>query len=86
MPDDIKDPHNIAIACYVNDELRQSSNTNDLIYNCFEQIAYLSTAFTLELRDIIATGTQPALVSQWTRRSFCPSAMWSVARSRAWAI
>jgi 2-keto-4-pentenoate hydratase/2-oxohepta-3-ene-1,7-dioic acid hydratase in catechol pathway len=56
-PDEIDDPHNLEISCYVNGEQRQSSNTSDLIHNCYEQIAYLSTAFTLEPGDIIATGT-----------------------------
>ena len=42
---------------FVNDELRQESNTDDLIFNCYDIIEFLSTAFTLEPGDIIATGT-----------------------------
>ena len=56
-PDEIGDPHNLDIKCFVNGELRQSSNTKELIHNCFAQIAYLSTAFTLAPGDIISTGT-----------------------------
>jgi 2-keto-4-pentenoate hydratase/2-oxohepta-3-ene-1,7-dioic acid hydratase in catechol pathway len=41
---------------YVNDEVRQSSKTREMIHNIYQQIAYLSTAFTLESCDLIATG------------------------------
>jgi 2-keto-4-pentenoate hydratase/2-oxohepta-3-ene-1,7-dioic acid hydratase in catechol pathway len=41
----------------VNDELRQDGNTGEMIYDCFQQIAHLSAAFTLEPGDVIATGT-----------------------------
>jgi 2-keto-4-pentenoate hydratase/2-oxohepta-3-ene-1,7-dioic acid hydratase in catechol pathway len=56
-PDEVGDPHKLDISCFVNGEKRQSSNTSDLIHNCFEQIAYLSTAFTLEPGDVLVTGT-----------------------------
>ena len=42
---------------WVNDELRQESNTKQLIFDCFALVEHLSTAFTLEPGDIIATGT-----------------------------
>ena len=51
------DPHNLMLRTFVNDELRQESNTDDLIFNCYDIIEFLSTAFTLEPGDIIATGT-----------------------------
>ena len=47
------------INCYVNNELRQSSDTGDMIWDCFEQIEYLSRAMTLKPGDIITTGTPP---------------------------
>ena len=56
-PDEIEDPHNLDIRLYVNDEIRQDSNTSYMIYNCFDMIEYLSTVFTLEPGDIFATGT-----------------------------
>jgi 2-keto-4-pentenoate hydratase/2-oxohepta-3-ene-1,7-dioic acid hydratase in catechol pathway len=37
--------------------MRQSGSTGEMINNCFEQIAYLSTVCTLEPGDVIATGT-----------------------------
>jgi len=55
--DDIPDPHTLGVRCFVNGENRQDSNTSDLIYNIWQQIAYLSTAFTLETGDLFATGT-----------------------------
>ena len=51
------DPHNLMLRTFVNDELRQETNTDDLIFNCYDIIEFLSTAFTLEPGDIIATGT-----------------------------
>ena len=57
--DEVPEPHNLKIECYVNGEIRQSSNTNDMIWNCYEQIEYLSSAMTLYPGDIIATGTPP---------------------------
>lgn len=55
--DELPNPHQLALRTYVNDELRQESNTKQLIFDCFHLVEYLSTAFTLEPGDIIATGT-----------------------------
>jgi 2-keto-4-pentenoate hydratase/2-oxohepta-3-ene-1,7-dioic acid hydratase in catechol pathway len=55
--DEIADPQSLDLRCYVNGELRQSSNTAQMIHPIAEQIQYLSTAFTLEPGDLIATGT-----------------------------
>ena len=55
--DEVPDPHALGLRCFVNSELRQSSNTSEMISNIWQQIAYLSTAFTLEPGDLIATGT-----------------------------
>jgi 2-keto-4-pentenoate hydratase/2-oxohepta-3-ene-1,7-dioic acid hydratase in catechol pathway len=56
-PDELPDPHNLAFRTLVNGEVRQQSNTNNLIHNCWKLIAELSTACTLEPGDVIATGT-----------------------------
>lgn len=56
-PDEVKDPHNLNLRMYVNGELRQEANTSDMIYNIWQQIAYLSTVMTLEPGDVLATGT-----------------------------
>ena len=55
--DEIDDPHNLALKTFVNDEERQNTNTNLMIYNCYTLIEYLTTAFTLEPGDLIPTGT-----------------------------
>lgn len=55
--DEINDPHNLAIKTWIDDEKRQDSNTQHMIFNCYELIAYLSQAMTLEPGDVIATGT-----------------------------
>ncbi|NOQ14797.1 MAG: fumarylacetoacetate hydrolase [Methyloprofundus sp.] len=55
--DEIADPHNLMLKTWVDDELRQSSNTRHMIFNIYQMIAYLSQAMTLEPGDVIATGT-----------------------------
>ncbi len=55
-PDEV-DPHNLMLRTFVNGDLRQETNTNDLIFNCYDIIEFLTTAFTLEPGDVIATGT-----------------------------
>lgn len=55
--DEIGDPHTLAIRCLVNGETRQSSNTKNLVFDCFDQISYLSQAMTLMPGDIVFTGT-----------------------------
>ncbi len=55
--DEIPDPHNLELKTWVDDELRQHSNTRHMIFNCFQMIAYLSQAMTLEPGDVISTGT-----------------------------
>ncbi|MEN3283325.1 MAG: hypothetical protein V7607_4465 [Solirubrobacteraceae bacterium] len=51
------DPHALPIRTLVNGEVRQSSNTKHLIFNCFDLVETLSTVFTLEPGDVVATGT-----------------------------
>ncbi len=55
--DEIADPHALRLRCLVNGEVRQDSDTGGLIYNIWQQISYLSTAFTLQSGDLLATGT-----------------------------
>jgi ureidoglycolate lyase len=55
--DEIGDPHALGIRCLVNGETMQNSNTRHLVFNCFDQIAHLSQAMTLEPGDMIFTGT-----------------------------
>jgi 2-keto-4-pentenoate hydratase/2-oxohepta-3-ene-1,7-dioic acid hydratase in catechol pathway len=56
-PDEVPDPQNLWLRTEVNDEVLQDGSTRDMIFGVAEQIATLSTSFTLEPGDIIATGT-----------------------------
>ena len=56
-PDEVGDPHALGLRTWVDDELRQDSNTKHLIHDCFAQVEHLTTAFTLEPGDVISTGT-----------------------------
>lgn len=56
-PDDMTDPHQLSMRMLVNGEVRQEVNTGEMIYNIWQQIAYLSTVMTLEPGDVLATGT-----------------------------
>lgn len=55
--DEVPDPHSLDLKTWVNGELRQHSNTKHLIFDCFTLVEHLSTAFTLEPGDVVATGT-----------------------------
>lgn len=55
--DEIPDPQALALRSFVNGELRQESHTSNMIHPVAAQIEYLSSAFTLEPGDLIATGT-----------------------------
>ena len=55
--DEIDDPHKLNLKTYVNDEMRQNTNTELMIYDCYTLIEYISTAFTLTPGDLIPTGT-----------------------------
>ncbi len=54
---DIPDAQNLAIKLWVNDVIKQDSNTGKMIYSIAEQIAHLSTGMTLHPGDVILTGT-----------------------------
>jgi 2-keto-4-pentenoate hydratase/2-oxohepta-3-ene-1,7-dioic acid hydratase in catechol pathway len=55
--DEVGDPHTLDLKTWVNGELRQHSNTSQLLFNAFDLIEHLTTAFTLEPGDVISTGT-----------------------------
>jgi 2-keto-4-pentenoate hydratase/2-oxohepta-3-ene-1,7-dioic acid hydratase in catechol pathway len=56
-PDEVGDPHDLSIRSTVNGEVRQSSNTADMIFKVPEIVSYCSHAFSLEPGGVIATGT-----------------------------
>jgi 2-keto-4-pentenoate hydratase/2-oxohepta-3-ene-1,7-dioic acid hydratase in catechol pathway len=57
LTDEMPDPHGHVITCSVNGDMRQQSNTANLVFDVWAQIEYLSQAMTLEPGDIIFTGT-----------------------------
>ncbi len=55
--DEINDPNNLDLRISVNGEMRQDSNTRDLVYDVGRLIEYASERYTLLPGDIIMTGT-----------------------------
>lgn len=60
--DEVADPNNLRLKTYVNGELRQDSNTNDMIFHVDEIISYISQHMTLTPGDLILTGTPSGVI------------------------
>ncbi len=61
--DEIGDPHNLEIKTLVNGEVRQHSNTSQLIFDCYELVAAMSEVCTLKPGDVISTGTSSGVAA-----------------------
>ncbi len=68
--DEISDPHNLSLKTWVDDELRQNANTAQMLFNCYEMVAYLSAAMTLEVGDVISTGTPSGVGVKMSPRGY----------------
>jgi 2-keto-4-pentenoate hydratase/2-oxohepta-3-ene-1,7-dioic acid hydratase in catechol pathway len=55
------DPSNQNISLRVNGELRQNSNTKNMIFPVEELLSFISNIMTLKPGDVIATGTPPGV-------------------------
>lgn len=55
--DEVGNPHELGIRSFVNGQARQNSNTRHLVFDVWDQIAYVSQVMTLEAGDIVFTGT-----------------------------
>ena len=55
--DEIPDPQNLSVRLWVNGELKQDFNTNDMAHKIPKAISWLSSIHALEPGDLIATGT-----------------------------
>jgi len=55
--DDVPDPGKLRLRTWVNGELRQDTNTSDLIFGCDELVAFIAQTCTLAPGDLILTGT-----------------------------
>ena len=51
------DPTNIQVICRVNGEEKQNQNTSDLLHPLTKIIEYVSSVITLEVGDVLMTGT-----------------------------
>ncbi|NOU75070.1 FAA hydrolase family protein [Paenibacillus sp. LMG 31458] len=60
--DEVGNPNDLEIKTYVNGEVRQHSNTSDMIFHCDEIVSYISQHMTLVPGDIILTGTPEGVV------------------------
>ena len=61
--DQIPDPQNLKLECRVNGEVRQFSNTSDMIFSCAHIISYVSQIWTLKPGDIFFTGTPEGVIN-----------------------
>lgn len=64
--DELGDPHRLDFRTLVNGEVRQQSNTRNLIHDCYDLVAAISAACTLEPGDVIASGTPSGVASART--------------------
>ncbi|MBS4210261.1 fumarylacetoacetate hydrolase family protein [Bacillus sp. FJAT-50079] len=55
--EDIADPMNLQLQTYVNGELKQKGSTQDMVFDICTLIEYISSFMTLNVNDIILTGT-----------------------------
>lgn len=55
--DEVPAPQDLRLRTWVNGELRQDGSTSEMVVPIAEQIAYLSQSTTLEVGDVITTGT-----------------------------
>jgi 2-keto-4-pentenoate hydratase/2-oxohepta-3-ene-1,7-dioic acid hydratase in catechol pathway len=69
--DEVDDPLALDMRLTVNGEVRQEWRTDDMIYDIYEQIAYLTQVFTLMPGDVLATGT-PAGIGAPSGRFLVP--------------
>ncbi|MFS0613092.1 fumarylacetoacetate hydrolase family protein [Lederbergia ruris] len=60
--DEVGDPNDLKLKTTVNGEVKQDSNTSDMIFNCAEIVSYISQYLTLEPGDVILTGTPEGVV------------------------
>lgn len=60
--DEFGDPQTKSIRCWLNGELRQNSNTGDMVFSVAQLVSYISQYMTLEPGDLISTGTPQGVI------------------------
>ena len=68
--DEVSDPQNLRLSCWVNGGLRQNSNTADMIFSVPQCISYISQYMTLKPGDVISTGTPEGVVMGMTEKNW----------------
>ena len=56
-PDEVGDPQDLEMHLDLNGERRQAENTGDMVYTCADVVQYASLGTTLEVGDVVTTGT-----------------------------
>lgn len=60
--DEKLNPDHLKLECRVNGEIRQASNTQDMIFSCAALVSYISRYMTLQPGDLIFTGTPEGVI------------------------
>jgi 2-keto-4-pentenoate hydratase/2-oxohepta-3-ene-1,7-dioic acid hydratase in catechol pathway len=60
--DEVADPQGLRTRTWVNGDLRQDSNTRDMVFSVAELVSDLSRIMTLEPGDVIYTGTPEGVI------------------------
>lgn len=68
--DEVGDPHDLGLRCFVNGEKRQDSNSKHLVFNIWQQVEHLSVGMTLEPGDCLFTGTPGGVGAAMDPRQF----------------
>jgi 2-keto-4-pentenoate hydratase/2-oxohepta-3-ene-1,7-dioic acid hydratase in catechol pathway len=68
--DEVGDPHNLDLRCFVNEEKRQDSNSRHMVFNIWQQVEHLSVGMTLEPGDCLFTGTPSGVGAAMDPRQF----------------
>lgn len=71
--DEVPNPQNLNLKCWVNGELRQNSNTEDMIFSVATLISDLSQIMTLEPGDVIYTGTPEGVILGMEQKNWLQS-------------
>jgi len=59
---EVENPNSLQLTTTVNGEVRQNSNTADMIFSCEQLISYISNYMTLKPGDLIMTGTPEGVI------------------------
>ena len=68
--DEVPDPQSLDLFCEINGQIRQQSNTRDMMVSVANLIAYITEFMTLLPGDVIATGTPSGVGSGMKPQQF----------------